>query len=58
MKLSEKQVENYLINNQVDFDFKDLVKMYTMALNGETDLNIMKQTIINYFWEKMQNDKL
>lgn len=58
MNLTTKQVKTFL-ENDLEFEknkYESLLSLFTNLLNNQEQLVPLKENMIQYFWEKLQND--
>jgi hypothetical protein len=58
MNLTIKQVKTFL-ENDLEFEknkYESLLSLFTNLLNNQEQLVPLKENMIQYFWEKLQND--
>ena len=58
MNLTTKQVKTFL-ENDLEFEknkYESLLSLFTNLLNNQEQLKPLKENMIQYFWEKLQND--
>lgn len=58
MNLTTKQVKTFL-ENDLEFEknkYESLISLFTNLLNNQEQLVPLKENMIQYFWEKLQND--